>query len=251
MEIRCVHSKLVDIADLRPNPRNPNKHPDTQVALLAKNIRALGWRHPIIVSNRSGYIVAGHCRLEAARVLQCTQIPVDYQNFASDAEEMSYLIADNRIAELAEMDNVAIKNLLEELDTGAGDMDLTGYTEKAIEELMTQMHVETPEEKQAEQDAKEKRLEDNPKLREWIEKRKKNQERGKDANEVNFWLCLVFQSHAQKHQFLEKFPGLETVYGMYVDGEAFSDAVGKPVDKNTQKPLQCHLDKSLTGMVGP
>lgn len=139
--VMCQHSRMADIADLKPHPKNPNKHSDEQVALLAKNIRHLGWRHPIIVSKRTGFIVAGHARLQAAQVLNLTNVPVDEQDFASDTEERAYLIADNRIAELAEIQNAAIKDLLQELDTGEMDMDLTGYTEKAIEELMTQFQI--------------------------------------------------------------------------------------------------------------
>lgn len=71
-------------------------------------------------------------------MLGCQAVPVDYQDFASEAEETAYLIADNRIAELAEMDNAAIKDLLAELDTGSTDMELTGYDHEALENLMTQ-----------------------------------------------------------------------------------------------------------------
>ena len=56
--------------DLVPHPRNPNKHGDNQIALLAKIIGNQGWRNPIVVSERSGFIVAGHGRLGAARVLE-------------------------------------------------------------------------------------------------------------------------------------------------------------------------------------
>jgi ParB-like chromosome segregation protein Spo0J len=138
--VRCAHGGMVAIGDLRANPKNPNRHSDAQIALLARNIAALGWRHPVLVSKRSGLIVAGHARLQAAQGLGLEQVPVDYQDFASEAEELAYLLADNRLAELAELDNVAIKNLLEELDTGAQDMLLTGFTAEAIEELMTQVH---------------------------------------------------------------------------------------------------------------
>lgn len=140
MEIKCACARAVDITDLKPNPRKPNRHPDEQVALLAKNIRALGWRHPIIVSKRSGYVVAGHARLEAAKMLGVDKVPVDYQDFASEADEHAYLLADNRIAELAERDNAAIKDLLQELDTGALDMDLTGYSQDELEAMMTATH---------------------------------------------------------------------------------------------------------------
>jgi hypothetical protein len=78
----------------------------------------------------------------AARALGVDQVPVEYQDYESEAAEYNDLIADNRIAELAERDMSIIKDLLEELDTGANDMDLTGYTEAEIERLMTQYHVE-------------------------------------------------------------------------------------------------------------
>jgi ParB-like chromosome segregation protein Spo0J len=145
--VHCQHSAMVRIEDLRPHPRNPNKHGDEQIALLAKNIRHLGWRHPILVSAMSGYIVAGHARLEAAKLLNLAAVPVDAQPFASAAEEHAYLLADNRIAELADLQAAAVKDLLEEMDTGGFDMDLTGYTAEALEELMTQTHV--PDENKA------------------------------------------------------------------------------------------------------
>ena len=144
--VHCAHAAIVDWSTLKPHPRNPNRHPTEQIALLAKNIRALGWRHPVIVSKLSGYVVAGHARIEAAKLLNINAVPVDFQPFASTEEETAYLIADNRIAELAERDNAVLKDLLQELDSGANDMDLTGYTEQALEELMTQTHQdEAPE----------------------------------------------------------------------------------------------------------
>jgi ParB-like chromosome segregation protein Spo0J len=141
--VHCQHSAMVKIEDLRPHPRNPNKHGDEQIALLAKNIRHLGWRHPILVSAMSGYIVAGHARLEAAKLLNLAAVPVDAQPFASEAEEHAYLLADNRIAELADLQTAALKDLLEELDTGGFDMDLTGFVESERERLATQYHEES------------------------------------------------------------------------------------------------------------
>jgi len=140
--VYCAFDELADIGSLKPHPRNPNRHPESQIVLLAKIIKAQGWRAPITVSNRSGYIVRGHGRLLAAQLLGVKQVPVDRQDYASDEEELADLIADNRIAELAEMDNTMLKDVLEELDTGAFDMDLTGFAEDALEDLMTQFHVQ-------------------------------------------------------------------------------------------------------------
>lgn len=135
--VHCAHDQIVPTSELRPNPRNPNTHPESQIALLAKIIAEQGWRAPITVSSRSGFVVRGHGRLLAAQRLGASEVPVDIQDYRSDAEEWADLIADNRIAELAEMDTGILKDLLIEIDTGAIDMDLTGFDEKALEALLT------------------------------------------------------------------------------------------------------------------
>lgn len=139
--VYCAFDEVVDIAALIPNPRNPNRHDDEQIRLLAKIIQHQGWRAPITVSNRSGFIVRGHGRLMAAKVLKVSEVPVDRQDYATEAEEWADLIADNRLAELATPDMPDLKDLLQELDTGALDMELTGYTEQAMADLMSQFHV--------------------------------------------------------------------------------------------------------------
>jgi hypothetical protein len=135
--IHCSYARLADVTSLVANPRNPNKHSDKQVALLAKVIRHQGWRAPITVSKRSGFIVTGHGRLAAALLLQVEQVPIDEQDFATEADEWAHLVADNRIAELADADRTMIAELLSELDAGGLDMDLTGFDMEALEELMT------------------------------------------------------------------------------------------------------------------
>jgi len=135
--IKCAHDKIVALDDLKPNPRNPNMHSAAQIALLAKIMRGQGWRNPIVVSKRSGFVVSGHGRLLAARQLDLKSAPVDFQAFKTDADELAHLIADNRIAELAELNRSMLRDLVEELDTGAFDMDLTGFDTGSLEELMT------------------------------------------------------------------------------------------------------------------
>lgn len=134
----CAHDALADITSLIPNPRNPNTHPDSQIALLAKIIKNQGWRSPITVSKRSGFITKGHGRLLAAQVLSVAEVPIDYQDYANEAAEWADVIADNRIAELAERNIPLMKDLLTELDTGSLDMDLTGFDASSLEEMMTQ-----------------------------------------------------------------------------------------------------------------
>lgn len=133
----CAHDAIVDVAKLVPNPKNPNQHPDSQIQLLGRIIRQTGWRQPITVSKRSGFIVKGHGRLSAALLEGIKEAQVDYQNYTNDAEEYADLVADNRIAELAETDNRLLADIFAEIDTGEIPMELTGYTEDEVESLVT------------------------------------------------------------------------------------------------------------------
>ncbi len=155
--VYCAYDEIVDVDALVPNPRNPNRHSDGQIRLLAKIIRHQGWRAPITVSNLSGFIVRGHGRLAAAKLLGVDLAPVDRQDYTTEAEEWADLVADNRLSELSEMDPPGLKELLQELDAGmlevlGADMEITGYTEEALAELMSQFE---PEEEPQEVDAPE------------------------------------------------------------------------------------------------
>lgn len=135
----CSHDKLVDISELVPNPRNNNTHGDLQVALLAKIIRNQGWRNPIVVSTRSGFVIKGHGRMMAAEMLKVEKVPVDYQDYSSEAAEYADLLADNKIAQYAEFDQKMTKDLLSDLDSlmGLKDIDLTGFTKEEFEKMIT------------------------------------------------------------------------------------------------------------------
>jgi DNA modification methylase len=135
----CAHDELISIASVVGNPRNPNTHPASQIELLAKIIAAQGWRAPITVSRRSGFVVRGHGRLAAARALGVSSVPVDFQDYESEAAEWADLVADNRIAELAEPDLPMLADLLQELDNGDFDMDLTGFAFPDLERLLTSL----------------------------------------------------------------------------------------------------------------
>jgi ParB-like chromosome segregation protein Spo0J len=102
-EYHCKYDELVDPSTLVDHPRNVHKHPRRQIDALMKFIEFSGWRHPIVVSRLSGRIVAGHARKMAA-IERGDLAPVVYQDFASEAAERAMLRADNRLAELAEID---------------------------------------------------------------------------------------------------------------------------------------------------
>ena len=133
--VYCSYTDIVDIDSLIPNPRNPNTHPKKQIKLLAKIIQNQGWRNSIVVSKRSGFITKGHGRLEAARLLGVGQVPIDRQNYENEATEWADMIADNRIAELAVLEEQTIADLLKDIDINF-DVELTGYTPDLATELI-------------------------------------------------------------------------------------------------------------------
>lgn len=124
--------KWLPIRDLRPNPANSNKHSDEQIERLVKLIKYYGWRQPIIISNRSGLIAAGHARLLAAKAMGMSEVPVQYQNFEDDDEERGFLVSDNAIASWAELDLSLINTQLGDFDPGF-DLDLLGIKDFTLD----------------------------------------------------------------------------------------------------------------------
>ena len=133
--VHCAFDNMVAIEKIKPNPQNPNTHPKEQIELLAQIIKKNGWRAPITVSTNSGLIVKGHGRLMAAELLGCKTVPVDFQDYENESLELADLMADNRIAELSEIDNKKLLNLFEEFDSGEVEFELSGYDDRFYKEL--------------------------------------------------------------------------------------------------------------------
>lgn len=135
--VYCAHDKIVSIDEVKPNPKNPNQHPPEQIKMLSMIIERQGWRAPITVSTRSGYIVKGHGRLLAAKAIEATEVPIDYQNYESEEQEIADLIADNRLSELSQIDNEMLAELFAEIKLDPDfDITLTGFTEEEYMELL-------------------------------------------------------------------------------------------------------------------
>jgi len=134
-EIRCAHDELVLVPDLKPNPDNPNKHDAAQLTLYAKILIHQGWRKALTVSNQSGFIVTGHGAWLTAKAQGWPSVPVDYQDFANRADEIAHMIADNKLAQMAELDDVELARVIKaELD-GKCDLDLTGLDLEGLREI--------------------------------------------------------------------------------------------------------------------
>lgn len=132
MEIQSKDISLVEVEKIVENPKNANRHSIEQIKRLEKLIEFQGFRNPLIVSNRTGFLVVGHGRLEAAKNLGMGKVPVIYQDFENEAQEYAYLISDNEIARWAELDFQSVHEEVKLQDLP--DVELLGIENFTIEE---------------------------------------------------------------------------------------------------------------------
>jgi ParB-like chromosome segregation protein Spo0J len=138
-----AHIEYVSIDTLRSNPRNARTHSRRQIRRIAESIRRFGFINPIIVAD-AGVVLAGHGRLEAARLLVMSVVPVLRFTHLTAAEKKAYVIADNRIAEQAGWDRellaLELGELADLLPAENLDVSLTGFDVAEIDLLLADMH---------------------------------------------------------------------------------------------------------------
>ncbi len=125
MKIHCQYTKLFNPKELKQHPKNRNKHSEDQIDRLIKILEYQGWRYPIKVSERSGFITSGHGRLMAAIKMNLSEVPVSLQDYDSDEQEYADVQSDNAIALWSELDLSGINLDLGELGPDF-DIDLLG-----------------------------------------------------------------------------------------------------------------------------
>ena len=135
--IRDLKVEHLGISTLKPYARNARTHTKKQIRQIAASIETFGWTNPILI-DEDRQIVAGHGRLEAAKLLGLEEIPAIRLSDLSEAQVRAYVIADNRLAELAGWDDellsIELKALCEiELDF---DLEIIGFNTAEIDGLV-------------------------------------------------------------------------------------------------------------------
>jgi DNA modification methylase len=120
---------------LIPYARNARTHSDEQVAQVAASIAEFGFVNPILVGP-DGVIIAGHARLLAARKLRMTEVPVLVLGHLTETQRRALVLADNRLALDAGWDEEMLKVELESLREDGFDLDIVGFTDEEIEDLL-------------------------------------------------------------------------------------------------------------------
>lgn len=127
--------------DLIPYIRNARKHSEEQVATIAGSIKEFDFTNPILVDD-SNNVIAGHGRLQAARLLKIEEVPTISLSHLSPIQQRAYVLADNKIALDATWDNDLLKIEIEQLKDENFDMALTGFKNEEMDSLLKTMEVD-------------------------------------------------------------------------------------------------------------
>jgi DNA modification methylase len=121
--------------ELRPHPNNARTHSRKQIRQIARSIEKFGFCNPILVDDAK-QIIAGHGRVEAAKLLGIDAVPTCQLSHLSEADKRAYVLADNKLAEKAGWDGELLAIELQGLIELDVDMELTGFETAEIDLIL-------------------------------------------------------------------------------------------------------------------
>lgn len=111
---RVVESGTMAADQFTAHPDNWQIHPTEQQQALATTIDAIGWLIPLVVSQRSGYLLDGHARVMVA-LQRDPSMKLPYVMVDIEPEEEALALATiNPLGAMAVTDKVKLSQLLEE-----------------------------------------------------------------------------------------------------------------------------------------
>ncbi len=127
--------KMVAVAELVAYERNARTHSASQVKQIAASIREFGWTVPVLIGT-DFKIIAGHGRVEAARLLKMPAVPCLVLEHLTPAQRRAYVLADNKLAELAGWDDELLALELRDLGELDFNLEVVGFTGDEIGDLL-------------------------------------------------------------------------------------------------------------------
>jgi len=140
MKYPCLLTKK--ISEISAAKYNPRKISDEAMGRLTKSLAEFGNIQPITWNARTGNVVGGHQRLKVYKAMGKTEVDV----WAVDLDEQKEKAANIALNKLSgEFDMPMLKDILEEIDTGNLDMEITGFGMDEIALMMEDAHPEVTE----------------------------------------------------------------------------------------------------------
>jgi DNA modification methylase len=132
-------------AALKPYARNARTHSKKQIRQIAASIEEFGFTNPILI-DKLNTVLAGHGRLEAAKLLDMQTVPCVRLEYMSEAQKRAYVLADNKLALNAGWDETILAEELQGLlaDDPGFDLGITGFTIAETDSLIEGLTPEEP-----------------------------------------------------------------------------------------------------------
>src|SRR5215204_1141195 len=131
------------LTSLRPYPGNARTHSKKQVKQIARSIERFGFTNPVLISD-DNEIIAGHGRVEAAKLLGIDSVPTLRLSHLSPTQRRAYVIADNKLAQNAGWDRDVLAIELQALVDIEFDLELTGFSLAEVDILLDDAKESSP-----------------------------------------------------------------------------------------------------------
>lgn len=143
---RTLVIEYFDPYSLTKYPRNPRTHSKKQIHQLAGSIKGFGFTNPILIDEACG-VLAGHGRLEAAKLLGLKTVPCVRLANMSAAQKQAYVIADNKLSLNAGWDEDILAIELQHLSSIdlEFDVEITGFSTAEIDQLVSSVNAQSPD----------------------------------------------------------------------------------------------------------
>jgi len=116
------------VSKLKPYDKNPRTHSATQIERLVNSFKEFGFTNPILVDDDLN-VIAGHGRLEAAKILNLKTVPTITLSHLTPEQRRAYVIADNQLALNSGWDDDLLQSELQALGELGFDLSLLGWGE--------------------------------------------------------------------------------------------------------------------------
>lgn len=123
---------MVPIASIKPHPRNAKLH---DVEEISGSIADFSFADVVVVQKSSGYVIAGHGRLEALTKLGATEVPAVFVDL-DDEDAGRFRLRHNASHDAGGYDQSLLASVLQEYRESERGLEATGYTDVALDELL-------------------------------------------------------------------------------------------------------------------
>src|SRR3989454_557275 len=127
--------EYIPVRELRPYPNNARTHSKKQIQQIANSIAKFGFCNPVLIDDAK-QIIAGHGRVEAAKVLGIDAVPTCRLSHLSEADKRAYILADNKLAEKAGWDKELLAIELQGFIDLDFEIELTGFEMPEIDLIL-------------------------------------------------------------------------------------------------------------------